>query len=148
VYSRILVPLDGSKLAEGAVPYAVAQAERFDAEIVLLKVLGPLPEPAMAGRSVVRAAEERSAELAHQYLEGVAEPIRDRGIQVETLALEGKPYVEIISYAETAQIDLIVISTRGYSGLSRWLLGSVTDRVVRGATVPVLLVQSRGEPAT
>lgn len=147
MYSRILVPLDGSKLAEGALPYAVAQAERFGAQLILLKVLGPLPEPAMAGRSVVRVAEERSAELARQYLEGVAEPLRDKGIDVETLALEGKPYVEIINHAETAQVDLIVISTRGYSGLSRWLLGSVTDRVVRGATVPVLLVQSRGEPA-
>lgn len=147
MYSRILVPLDGSKLAEGALPYAVAQAERFGAQLILLKVLGPLPEPAMAGRSVVRGAEERSAELARQYLEGVAEPLRDKGIDVETLALEGKPYVEIINHAETAQVDLIVISTRGYSGLSRWLLGSVTDRVVRGATVPVLLVQSRGEPA-
>lgn len=147
MYSRILVPLDGSKLAEGALPYAAAQAERFGSQIILLKVLGPLPEPAMAGRSVVRVAEERSAELARHYLEGVAEPIREKGIDVETLTLEGKPYVEIIGYAESAQVDLIVISTRGYSGLSRWLLGSVTDRVVRGATIPVLLVQSRGEPA-
>lgn len=148
MYSRILIPLDGSRLAEAALPHAVAQAERFGAQLVLVKVLGPLPEPAMAGRSAVRGAEEHSAELARHYLEGVAEPLRDKGIDVETVTLEGKPYVEIINHAETAQVDLIVISTRGYSGLSRWLLGSVTDRVVRGATVPVLLVQSRGEPAT
>jgi nucleotide-binding universal stress UspA family protein len=148
MYSRILVPLDGSKLAEQAVPYASAQAACFGAQIILLKVLGPLPEPAMAGRSVVRGAEEASADLARQYLETVADPIREQGIDVEVLTLEGKPYVEIIGYAEEAQVDLIVISTRGYSGLSRWLLGSVTDRVARGATVPVLLVQSKGETAS
>jgi nucleotide-binding universal stress UspA family protein len=148
LFSHILVPLDGSKLAEQALPHAVAQAERFGARITLLKVLGPLPEPAMAGRSVVRGAEERSAELARQYLEKVAEPIREKGVPVETVTLEGKPYVEIIRHAEESQADLVVISTRGYSGLSRWLLGSVTDRVVRGATIPVLLVQSRGEAAT
>ena len=148
MYSRILVPLDGSKLAEGALPHAVAHAERFGAQLILLKVLGPLPEPAMAGRSVVRGAEERSAELARQYLQDLAEPIREKGVEVEVLTLEGKPYVEIIGYAEKAQVDLIVISTRGYSGLSRWLLGSVTDRVARGATVPVLLVQSGGGAST
>jgi nucleotide-binding universal stress UspA family protein len=54
---------------------------------------------------------------------------------------EGKPYVEIVRYAEEEGADMIVISTRGQSGFSRWLLGSVADRVVRGATVPVLLVR-------
>jgi nucleotide-binding universal stress UspA family protein len=55
------------------------------------------------------------------------------------------PDVEIIRFAEENDIELIVMSARGHSGLSRWLLGSVADRVVRGATVPLLLVQARGE---
>lgn len=147
MYSRILVPLDGSKLAEQALPYAVAQAERFGAQVILLKVLEPLPEPAMADRSVARGAEDPSVELARQYLEGIAEPIREKGIDVEVLTLEGRPYVEIIGYAESDHVDMIVMSSRGHSGLSRWLLGTVTDRVVRGTMVPVLLVQSRGKAA-
>ena len=145
MYKRILVPLDGSKLAEQALPHAAVHAKQFGAEIVLLKVLGPLPEPSMAGRGVVRNAEAATAQLALDYLEGVAAGLRAQGFPVQTATVEGKPYVEIIGFAEENDIDLIVMSTRGHSGLSRWLLGSVADRVVRGATVPLLLVQTRGE---
>jgi nucleotide-binding universal stress UspA family protein len=141
MYRRILVPLDGSRLAEQALPHAAVHAEQFGAEIVLLMVLGPLPEPIMAGRGAVRSAEEASARLARSYLEGIAAGLREEGIPVTTETVEGKPYLEIIRYAEGKAFDLIVMSTRGHSGLSRWLLGSVADRVVRGATVPLLLVQ-------
>jgi nucleotide-binding universal stress UspA family protein len=143
MYQRILVPLDGSELAEQALPHAAIHAEQFGAEIVLLMVLGPLPEPSMAARRVVRSAEEASARLAQGYLEGIAAGLRKQGLPVQTDTVEGKPYLEIIRFAEKEEIDLIAMSTRGHSGLSRWLLGSVTDRVVRGATVPVLLVQCR-----
>jgi nucleotide-binding universal stress UspA family protein len=148
MYQRILVPLDGSKLAEQALSHAAVQAAQFGAEIVLLKVLGPLPESSMAARGAVRTAEAASAELAQDYLEGVAANLREQGIPTQTAVVDGRPYVEVIRFAEQNQIDLIVLSTRGYSGLSRWLLGSVADRVVRGATVPLLLVQARREDAT
>jgi nucleotide-binding universal stress UspA family protein len=128
-------------LAAQALPHAAAQAACFGAEIILLKVLGPLPEPVTASRAALRVAAEKSAGLALDYLERVAADIRERDIPVQTLTIEGKPYLEIINYAEKNDIDLIVISTRGHSGWSRWLLGSVADRVVRGANVPVLLVQ-------
>ena len=126
-------------------PHAAIHAERFGSEMVLLMVLGPLPEPTMvmAGRRASRSAEEASARLAQSYLEGIAVGLKEQGIPVETEAVEGKPYLEIIRYAEGNALDLIVVSTRGHSGLSRWLLGSVADRVVRGATVPLLLVQCR-----
>jgi nucleotide-binding universal stress UspA family protein len=106
-------------------------------------VLGPLPEPSMAGRRIVRSAEEASAQLAQTYLEGIATGLKERGLTVQTQTVEGKPYLEIVRHAEDREIDLIVMSTRGHSGLSRWLLGSVADRVVRGANVPVLLVRTR-----
>jgi nucleotide-binding universal stress UspA family protein len=143
MYKRILVPLDGSKLAEQAVPHAAIQARQFGAEIVLLKVLGPLPEPSMAGRGAVLSAEAATARLAQEYLESVGAGLREQGIPTQTATIEGKPYVEIIRFAEENEVGLIVISTRGHSGLSRWLLGSVADRVARGATVPLLLVQAR-----
>ncbi len=145
MYKRILVPLDGSSLAEQALPHALAQAERFGAEIVLLKVLEPLPEPVFSSPAAVQTAEKMSAALARDYLEGVARGIREQGIPVQVETVEGRPYVAIIRYAEGQQIDLIVMSTRGHSGFSRWLLGSVADRVVRGATVPLLLVQCQEE---
>lgn len=145
MYRRILVPLDGSALAEQALPRAVAQAEKFGAEIVLLKVLQPLSELTFSAPSTVRAAEKASAQLVRDYLDGVAARIREQDIPVQVALVEGKPYVEIIRFAEENGMDLIVISTRGQSGWSRWLLGSVADRVVRGATVPVLLVQCHQE---
>jgi nucleotide-binding universal stress UspA family protein len=111
----------------------------------LRKVVGPLPEPSMAGRGVVRSAEAASARLVRDYLESIATGLREQGLATRTATMEGKPYVEIIRFAEENEIDLIVMSTRGHSGLSRWLLGSVADRVVRGATVPLLLVPSRAE---
>jgi nucleotide-binding universal stress UspA family protein len=141
MYNRIVVALDGSRLAEQALAHAVAQAKRFETELVLLKVLEPLPDVTFTAPSARRRAEEASAQLAQDYLEGVAEDIREQGVEVRAVQLEGKPYVEIVRYAEEGGADMIVISTRGQSGFSRWLLGSVADRVVRGATVPVLLVR-------
>jgi nucleotide-binding universal stress UspA family protein len=141
MYKRIVVPLDGSPLAEQALTHAMAQAERFEAEIVLLKVLEPLPEATLTSPASVQRAEQLSAQLARDYLERVADRIRNEDIAVEIALLEGKPYLEIVRFAAETEVDMIVMSTRGHSGWSRWLLGSVADRVVRGATVPVLLVQ-------
>ncbi|NIV38641.1 MAG: universal stress protein [Anaerolineae bacterium] len=84
---------------------------------------------------------------AHEYLERVAAGIQQQGISVQKVTVDGRPHTGIAEYAETNQVDLIVMSTRGQSGLSRWLMGSVADRVVRGATVPVLLVRTRKEEA-
>jgi nucleotide-binding universal stress UspA family protein len=140
MYKLIIVPLDGSALAEQALAHAVAQAERFEADIILLKVLEPLPEATFTPPGAVHAAEELSAQLARDYLDGVAIRLREQGITVEVALIEGRPHVEIVRAAEVREVDMIVISTRGHSGLSRWLLGSVADRVVRGATVPILLV--------
>lgn len=145
MYKRILVPLDGSRLAEQALPHAAIHARQFGAEILLLKVLGPLPEPSMSSPRVMRSAATASAQLALEYLEGVAAGLREDGLPAKVATVEGKPYVEIVRFAEENEVDLIAMSTRGHSGLSRWLLGSVADRVARGATVPLLLVQARSE---
>jgi nucleotide-binding universal stress UspA family protein len=141
MYKQIVVPLDGSPLAEQALGHAVAQASKFGADLTLLKVLPPLPDVVFSAPSAVMAAEKMSAQLAHDYLEDVADGIREQGVEVRIAEVEGEPYVEIIRFAEEKGADMIVLSTRGQSGFSRWLLGSVADRVVRGATVPVLLVQ-------
>lgn len=140
IYRRILLPLDGSPLAEQAVPHAIGQAERFQAELLLLKVLQPLPERSMSspGR---RQAEDLSAQMAREYLEGVAAVIREQDIPVQVVTVEGQAHPQIVQFAEENEVDMIVMSTRGQSGLSRWLIGSVADRVVRGATVPVLLIR-------
>jgi nucleotide-binding universal stress UspA family protein len=83
--------------------------------------------------------------MAREYLENIAAGLQEQGIPVQVVIIEGRPHTEILRFAETNQVDLIVICSRGRSGFSRWLMGSVADRVVRGASTPVLLVRSSGE---
>ena len=147
MYKRILLPLDGSALAEQALPHAIAHAERFGSEMVLIRVLEPLQDHTML-RTAGKRAERLTSDLAREYLERLAASVEESGVAVQVAVIEGRPYVEIVKFAEANQVDLIVMTTRGQSGISRWLLGSVADRVARGATVPVLLVHAKGEPSS
>ena len=147
MYKRLLLSLDGSALAEQALPHAVAQAEHFQAELILLKVLEPLAKKHNISLEAAARVEKATHELARDYLERVAAGPREKGLLVRVVTAEGNPHEGIVSCAEAEQVDLIVICTRGQSGLSRWLIGSVADRVVRGAGVPVLLVSARQEEA-
>ena len=145
MYNRILLPLDGSAMAEQALPYAIAQAEQFAALLILLWVVEPLPHVRGMSLADVEAIKRQTGERAQEYLDRVAATAREEGITVQAATVEGRPNVAILQFAEKNQVDLIVICSRGRSGLSRWLMGSVADRVVRGATPPVLLVRARQE---
>lgn len=143
MYKRILLPLDGSALAEQALPYAIAQAEGFGAELILLRVLEPIaPKDPIVPKAAIKQVEEMTRVWAHEYFERVAARAQEHGIAVQMVVVEGRPHTEIVQFVESNQVDLIVICTRGQSGFSRWLMGSTADRVVRGASVPVLLVRA------
>ncbi len=141
MYKRVLIPLDGSELAEQALPHAIAQARCFQAELILLKVLEPFPHARGMSLGDLERIRQQASTWAREYLERLATDVRQQGITAEAITIDGRPHVEIPQFAETNQVHLIVMSTRGQSGLSRWLMGSVADRVVRGATIPVLLVR-------
>ena len=144
MYKRILLPLDGSELAEQALPHAIAQAERFQAELILFRVIEPLPR--VGGGMSQTAFERAEGEMkvwAQGYLEDLSASVKGQGIPVQVVTMKGNAGKAIVQFAEANQVDLIVISTRGHSGLSRWLMGSVADRVLRGAKVPVLLVRAQ-----
>lgn len=113
-------------------------------EVILLR-LEPLPRDRGLSQAAIRRAEELTSTMARQYLEGIAARVQERGIPAQVFIIEGRPHAEILQFVETNQVDLIVICTRGRSGFSRWLMGSVADRVVRGASVPVLLVRASEE---
>ena len=147
MYKRILIPLDGSALAEQALPHAIAQARHFEAELVLLRVLAPLPSSPLLEEVARGRAQALLNASACEYLERVVARVQEHGIRVRVATAQGSPPVAITEFAEANEVDLIVMSTRGQSGLTRWLMGSVADRVVRGATVPVLLVRARKEEA-
>lgn len=142
MYKRVLLPMDGSAAAEQALPYAVTQAERFGAELILLRVVEPFPHVRGLSQADLVRIREQTQEWAREYLDGIAEMPRQRGVSVVRSTVEGPAKAAILQFAEANQVDLIVICTRGRSGVSRWLMGSVADRVVRGANIPVLLVRA------
>ena len=147
IYKRILLPLDGSELAERALPHAIAQAQGFGAELVLLRVAEMIAHTRGVSAADLERVRSQTVASAREYLKHIAEQVQEESVQVETAIVEGRPSVAITWFAETNDIDMIVLCTRGRSGFSRWLMGSVADRVVRGATVPVLLVRAIKEGA-
>jgi nucleotide-binding universal stress UspA family protein len=145
MHRRVLLPLDGSAMAERALPYAIAQAERFRADLILLRAVGSALNGMGLSPVELGSVQKQMGEWARDYLESIATDIRARGIPVRVVVTEHPPHEAITQFAEANGVDLIVICSRGQSGPSRWLMGSVADRVVRGATTSVLLVQAQGQ---
>jgi nucleotide-binding universal stress UspA family protein len=148
MYKRILATLDGSALAEQALSTALSLVEQFESELFLLRVVMPLPKSYRAGAAsaaVIEAAERDAVQEAADYLDGIAAGIREKGLTVQVAARFGNPSKAIIEFAQQNQIDLLVMCTRGQTGPARWLLGSVTDHVVRASSVPVVVVPARIE---
>lgn len=147
MYKEILVTLDGSKLAEAAIPHARELAKAFDADITLLSIIEPIgisPQPGVVGPVVSVAMNiEEEVENTGQYLEDIANQLEAEGLEVKRIVREGDPASQICDYAHENDIDLIVMSTHGRSGIQRWVYGSVADRVLRNAEVPVLLIRAQ-----
>jgi nucleotide-binding universal stress UspA family protein len=152
MYRRILVPLDGSKLAECALPHVEELAKGGDTEKVILvsvteRVQGyrAFEEPSQPlGQQLVPEGFGKKEKQAQKYLGRIAKAMEAKGIKVSTEVLLGDPAEEIIIYTKHPGCDLIVISSHGRSGISRWTHGSVADRIFRGSPVPVLMVRAPG----
>jgi nucleotide-binding universal stress UspA family protein len=141
-FQHVLIPLDGSPLAEQALEPAVTLGMLTEARYTLLQALDPLVAehthpPYAAGLDRRLLADVKRNATA--YLERVAADLRARSLCVETTLVVGIPARAICDYAHAHAVDLIAMATHGQGGLSRLLLGSVTDAVVRTAGVPVLL---------
>jgi nucleotide-binding universal stress UspA family protein len=147
-FKRVMVPLDGSPLAAQALPLAADLAERARAELLLMQavdeiielypVITPLSRPDLMPSEMLRMLRAR----AGQQLEEQAAMLRDGGLPVVTRVANGHAAEAIIDEAERQSVDLIVIATHGYSGIKRWALGSVTDKVLHAAVTPLLLVRA------
>jgi len=140
---KILVPLDRSMLAEGALSNAVDLAEKYGATISLLRAAEAFARPgADAVEAQVTAVRE-----AEEYLAAVVRRLAKKGIgRVETHVWYGPAAAAIVEAAAAQKADLIVMSTHGRSGLGRLVLGSVTESVLRGTTVPILIVRADHTP--
>ncbi|HEY7682623.1 MAG TPA: universal stress protein [Gemmatimonadales bacterium] len=146
---RILVTLDGSPFAERAIDAAVALGRPFGAEYALLMVVEPpLPIADPSGLMVVPVAvdaEKQLREAAANYLEGVAARLRKEGLTVTTHPVEAPAAAAtIIEQADALRVDLIAIASHGAGGITRLVVGSVADKVIRGSAHPTLVVRPTG----
>jgi len=145
MYKKILVPLDGSELAKKALEEAVKLAKCFGAEIILFQVVPFMPiygSPELVTPLIV---DEKQKEVAEKYLTNVAEELEKKTLKVTRMVRTGQQVaLEIIDYAKESGADLIVMCTHGRSGITRWMLGSVAQKVLVRAETPVLLIRSKG----
>jgi len=138
---RILIPLDGSPLAEAIIEHGVHIGRIMDAEYTLLRVIDPtalglsVHDENVAAATAVQPLKDR----AQIYLDRQAEELRARGLPVDTVVIVGEPSASILNYARAHSIDLIAMATHGRGGFSLLLLGSVADKVLRGSSLPLLL---------
>lgn len=149
MFKRILVPLDGSELAERALTLARDLAKEQGAELILLRVASGVDISSgqafggLVSSEAYNVAITEERKVASEYLVKTASEIENLDLRVRWVVEVGDPASSIVGYGERDQVDLIVMSTHGRSGISRWVYGSVADRVLRGGTVPVLLVRAK-----
>jgi nucleotide-binding universal stress UspA family protein len=142
---RILVPLDGSELSEAALPLALSLAEKYNAQIILLRAVEQTANlsyvtHADALQLRARLVEALSLEVP-LYLRDKQQDLRRQGYNVEIAMADGSPAESIIKAATHRDIDMVVMSTHGRGGLARWTAGSVAEKVLRYCPCPVLLVR-------
>ena len=149
---KFLVPLDGSSVGEAAlkhvaelIPKLISAEVKY--EVTLLQVITSLTHYIVAGEATAQVPyTEKEIEYikdkAREYLNKTGEGLRSKGAKVTTKVATGKAADEIIKAADEIKADLIAMSTHGRTGLSRLTFGSVTDKVLRGANIPVLVVRA------
>lgn len=148
MYKKIVAPLDGSNLSECSLEHVAALAKGCQIpSVVLLNVVEPPTRytgyTGISQDALDKIRKEFRAQN-EEYLDKVANKLKKKGINASPVIVEGKPADEILNYADKEQADLIIMSTHGSSGFSRWAFGSVADKVIRHSPVPVLVVAPAG----
>jgi nucleotide-binding universal stress UspA family protein len=140
---RILVPLDGSAVAELALAEAIALSKLPDTEVTLLQVVPPIEEVITVGLQAITLDQQwdLQKDQALRYLRTISARPEWHGVQVNVAVEMGRPAETILAYAEKHGIGRIVMSTHGRTGLGRWVFGSIADKVLRAATTTVVLVR-------
>jgi len=139
---KILVSTDFSENARQALPYANGYAEEFGSVVYLVHVIEPPPFMSDIQDVPLILSDKQMQQKARDDLEALGVQEFNPSVRVETLVRKGKAYQEIIAAARELNVDLIIISTHGYTGLKHTLLGSTAERVVRHAHCPVLVVRT------
>ncbi|WP_137283810.1 universal stress protein [Halorussus salinisoli] len=145
MFEDILLPVDGSDGGDAAIEHAADVADRFDATVHVVFVASTNRDSVtVVGGNVVDALESEGTDI----VDPVEDDLRTRGVDCASEVVQGDPATTIADYADSRGMDLVVMATHGRTGLSRYLLGSVTEKVVRLADVPVLTVRTHEEART
>jgi nucleotide-binding universal stress UspA family protein len=143
MYTRILVPLDGSQLAEQVLSYVKLLAQGMKCHTELLQVIEYSPAPTHPRQVIANLTAE-----AQTYLKKTAASLKGSGLTASSLVHHGDPASDIVAEAESEPGTLIAMATHGRSGLARWMVGSVTDKVLHAAANPLLVVRAHEQEAT
>jgi len=151
MFKKIMVPLDGSELAECVLPYLQTLIEAKGVqEVVFVRVAEPFSLTPVRGETGWLTEEEtkhldaRSQAVAESYLDNLVSGLDYGKVAVQRQVLVGRAAEQLAEYARKNEVDLIVVATHGRSGVSRWVWGSVADKLLRSAHVPVLMVRAPG----
>ncbi len=147
MFEKILVPFDGSAIAQGVLPCVKTLARGFGSTLVLFHAAEAPVEARGGHKQYAEETADRIRSLAEEYLATVAKQLRRQRFKVEVKVGVGGVVRSITDIAEAENVDLIAMSTHGRAGLARWMLGSAPDRVLRHTHLPVLLVRPAGETA-
>lgn len=145
MFEKILIPLDGSELAERALEPALALAEKANSQVIFLSV--PVPNHFVRQHNGIGVlyplqALEKAHQETNEYLDALKKGKARKGYSLNVIIHDGDPASVIVDTAVAEKADLIVMSTHGRSGFSRWMIGSVTTKVLRQAPCPVLVIRS------
>jgi nucleotide-binding universal stress UspA family protein len=150
MYKKILVPLDGSELSQCSLDHVRAIGKGCEVpEIVLLRVVEPLSANQVSSLAQIKGDLVSQLEAEHkaeatEYITNMAKTLSEEGLAARGEVLYGKAADKIVEYAENNNIDLIIMGSHGRSGITRWAMGSVADRVANHSVAPVLIVSPRG----
>jgi len=146
MYKKIMVPLDGSQIAECVIPHIETIAKKSAAKVELVTVIEPLELPTRGQIAIsddeIKQIDAQGKKEANKYLDQVSERLTNAGIKTDSVILSGKPADRLVLYAVNNGIDLIIMATHGRSGISRLFWGSVAEKILRATDIPVLLVKT------
>ena len=151
VYKKIMVPLDGSKLAECVLPHVESLAKGCESpQLLFVRAVEPITIPYGIETAKITSLEQLTAFETHKkleaekYLNKIIDLFRKTGVNARAEVIFGKAAEALSDFASKNDIDLVVIASHGRSGISRWILGSVAERLLRSLSVPVLMIRAPG----
>ena len=150
MYEKIMVPLDGSELAECVLPHVEGFIKGCHvSNVVFVRVVEPITAPVGIGNVYIGREESRERESTRKsavkdYLNQIMDRLKHEGTELHSEVLVGRVADSLADYTEKNDIDLILIATHGRSGVTRWVRGSIADKILRSSNAPVLMVRAPG----